>query len=364
VLIKANAGTDRIVLTQGRQTELTEPAVVEAVVRAIRAVSDAEILIGDAATEGNGQEIYRRLGYPERMAKYGGVRMVDFREGPFRTVSVPGRPLQFASYELHAELAEIDACVSVAKMKAHRSLGCTLCIKNLFGLTPPAVYGAPRMYLHDRLIRLPRVLVDLAALFHPCLNVVDGIMTANHGEWHGTPIETGVLIAGDNVVSTDAAGMRVMGFDPLNDYPNHRTGTGTMPSSWRMTPVSARPTTPATTSAAPRRKRSASHSRCSRTGRAPLRARPSCARVPHAWPITRTAASSTWRSNPSSSWLSAPNACCGPRRTCAHTCSGSANAAKTIATLRSSPSAPCPRPMRSNGWRHTGLLDGAQMMLI
>jgi uncharacterized protein (DUF362 family) len=220
LLIKTNAGTDRIVLTQGRQTELTEPAVVEAVVRAIRAVSDAEIWIGDAATNGDGASIYQRLGYPERLARYPGVRLVDFSQGPFVTVPVPGQPLHFAGYQLHAELADIDACVSVAKMKAHRSLGCTLCIKNLFGLTPPAVYGAPRHYLHDRLIRLPRVLVDLAALFRPCLNIVDGIMTANHGEWGGTPVETGVILAGDNVVSTDAAGMRVMGFDPLNDYPN------------------------------------------------------------------------------------------------------------------------------------------------
>jgi hypothetical protein len=136
-------------------------------------------------------------------------------------VDVPGEPTQFRRYWLHHELAECDASVSVAKMKAHVSLGCTLCIKNLFGLTPWRIYGQPRVYLHDRLIRLPRVQVDLAAYFKPSLCVVDGIMTANHGEWHGTPVETGVLLAGDNVVSTDAVGMQVMGFNPLGDYPNH-----------------------------------------------------------------------------------------------------------------------------------------------
>jgi uncharacterized protein (DUF362 family) len=29
-------------------------------------------------------------------------------------------------------------------MKAHTSVGCTLCIKNLFGWMPTSVYGAPR----------------------------------------------------------------------------------------------------------------------------------------------------------------------------------------------------------------------------
>src|SRR5436305_9975315 len=147
--------------------------------------------------------------------------MVDFGAGPFVEVEVPGKPLQFSRYWLHEELAEADACVSIAKMKAHVSLGCTLCIKNLFGLTPWRVYGQPRVYLHDRLIRLPRVQVDLAKYFQPSLCAVDGIMTANHGEWRGTPVETGVLLAGDNPVSTDSVGMQVMGFNPLGDYPNH-----------------------------------------------------------------------------------------------------------------------------------------------
>jgi uncharacterized protein (DUF362 family) len=221
IALKPNIGIDRVRLTGGRQTELTEPAVVEGVVRALRAVTDAEIIIGDAPTDDSATELYAKLGYPEMVARYENVRMVDFGAGPFVEVAVPGQPTQFSRYWLHHELAEADACVSVAKMKAHRSLGCTLCMKNLFGLTPWRVYGQPRVYLHDRLIRLPRVQVDLAAYFQPALCVVDGIMTANHGEWEGTPIETGVLLAGDNVVSTDAVGMEVMGFDPLGDYPSH-----------------------------------------------------------------------------------------------------------------------------------------------
>lgn len=221
IVLKPNIGIDRVRLTNGRQTELTEPAVVEGVIRALREVTDAEILIGDAPTDDTAASLYAKLGYPEMAARYPNVRMVDFGAGPFVEVEVPGRPTQFRRYWLHHELAECDACVSVAKMKAHVSLGCTLCIKNLFGLTPWRIYGQPRVYLHDRLIRLPRVQVDLAAYFRPALCVVDGIMTANHGEWHGTPVETGVILAGDNVVSTDAVGMQVMGFNPLGDYPSH-----------------------------------------------------------------------------------------------------------------------------------------------
>src|SRR5436190_1395417 len=63
IAVKINAGIDRIVLTDGRQTELTEPAVVEGVIRAIRAVTDAPIVIGDAPTDSSTESLYARLGY-------------------------------------------------------------------------------------------------------------------------------------------------------------------------------------------------------------------------------------------------------------------------------------------------------------
>ncbi len=219
IAMKVNAGVARFTLTRGHQTELTDPAVVEGVVRALRRVTDAEILVGDDPTQDPAEEVYGSLGLPERLAPYPGVRLVDFGRPPFVEVPVPGEPLMFSRYWLHAELASADAFASVAKMKAHRALGCTLCIKNLFGWIPSEVYGRPRNYLHDGLIRLPRVIADLASLFRPALNVVDGVVAASHGEWHGMPVEPGVILAGTNAVATDSVGARVMGFDPRADFP-------------------------------------------------------------------------------------------------------------------------------------------------
>jgi uncharacterized protein (DUF362 family) len=221
IAIKINAGIHRVILTDGKQTELTEPAVVEGAIRAIRDVSDAEIILGDGTTDGNAMGLYAQLGYPERLAKYRNVRLVDFNESALVEVPMAHSGAMFRSYQLPRELAEADAFVSLAKMKAHASLGCTLCIKNLFGWMPTSVYGAPRTYLHDRLIRLPRVLADLAAWARPCLNVVDGIVAANKSEWHGEALRPGVILAGTNCVATDSVGARVMGFDPNGDYPDH-----------------------------------------------------------------------------------------------------------------------------------------------
>jgi uncharacterized protein (DUF362 family) len=221
VAVKINAGIQRLVLTDGKQTELTEPAVVEGAIRAIRDVTDAEIVVGDAPTDGSAEGLYAALGYPERIARYANVRLVDFNQGALADVAMRHPDPMFRSYCLPAELADADAFVSLAKMKAHVSMGCTLCIKNLFGWMPTSVYGVPRMYLHDRLIRLPRVLADLAAWSRPVLNVVDGIVAANKSEWHGAAVRPGVILAGTNCVATDSVGARVMGFDPDGDYPDH-----------------------------------------------------------------------------------------------------------------------------------------------
>jgi len=221
IAVKINAGVHRLILTDGKQTELTEPAVVEGTIEAIRRVTDAEIVIGDATTGGGSLELYQALGLPDRLSKYRNVRLVDFNESELIDVPMTHAGAMFRDYSLPRELAEADEFVSVAKMKAHVSLGCTLCIKNLFGWMPTSVYGNPRMYLHDRLIRLPRVLVDLAAWMRPCLNVVDGIVAANKSEWNGSAMRPGVILAGTNCVAVDSVGARVMGFDPNGDYPNH-----------------------------------------------------------------------------------------------------------------------------------------------
>lgn len=219
IAVKINAGIHRLVLTHGKQTELTDPAVVEGTIRALRAVTDALILVGDAPTDGDAHGLYDRLGLTERLSRYPNVRLVDFNAGERVEVEMSHPHPMFRRYHVPREVAEADAIVSVAKMKAHASMGCTLCIKNLFGWMPTDVYGAPRMYLHDRLIRLPRVLSDLAQWMRPALNVVDGTVALNKREWHGEVLCPGVVLAGTNIVATDSVGARVMGIDPDGDCP-------------------------------------------------------------------------------------------------------------------------------------------------
>ncbi len=220
ILIKPNIGTDRVELHQGRQIYLTEPIIVESIVRMVRECSKSEIIIGDIPLCKDANELFNRLGYNLIAEKYGNVRIVNFNEYPYELIAVDN-PAIFTHYTLSKEICDIDITVSIAKMKAHHTQGATLCLKNLFGLTPTSVYGAPRLYLHDLLIRLPRVLVDLCNIVKPELCIVDGLVSANQFEWDGETIETNLIMAGYNAVAIDTIGMIIMGLDPKSDYPDY-----------------------------------------------------------------------------------------------------------------------------------------------
>ncbi len=164
-------------------------------------------------------------------------------------LKVPTGGLMFSSFDVNHRYVETDVMISLCKLKNHLTAGVTLSMKNMFGITPNALYGdeagdenatAGRGTLHERndrvkfpgaketitsrepVWRVPRIIVDEIAARPLQLCVIDGItsMSGGEGPWCGgtyslkvtTP---GVLIVGLNGVSTDAVGTAVMGYaDP------------------------------------------------------------------------------------------------------------------------------------------------------
>jgi len=220
VLVKVNVSGNDPRWHLGHPVSVVDPRVVAGALAWLRRINPAcEILVADGQHHAPMAVRYAELGYPEAVAPYG-ARLVDANTAPFVRFPTPGGGLMFSHYTLSAQLAGVDAVISVAKMKAHGATGATLTLKNLFGLSPNDVYGAPLRYLHAP-VRLPRVLVDLASVLRPCLGVVDAIVGAEGHEWGGPPVTPGLILAGTNIVATDTVAMHLMGLDPLGDYPTH-----------------------------------------------------------------------------------------------------------------------------------------------
>lgn len=228
----------------GRFVSCAEPTVTRAVVALVREANPtAEIVVGegvDARAPRTAHDVFRWLD-AERLVEEFGVRLLNANEGEIVPVPVPGGGLIHRAVFLNRELTDVDAVVSVAKLKAHGTAGVTMSVKNMFGILPFHRYGSTfRNYMHTNYFRLMRIVVDIATTLRPDLAVVDGLIASNYGMDH-EPVEMNVLLAGHDPVATDAVGAAVMGFDPHADFPvepfvvseNHlrlaaRAGVGTL----------------------------------------------------------------------------------------------------------------------------------------
>lgn len=180
----------------------------------------------------------------------------------YAQLNVPSGGYLFSSFQLNHCYKDTDVFISLAKMKQHLTAGVTLSTKCLFGSTPNSLYGTDgsdagnelatgyRGRIHgdgsagwvfnadqswtqgpppgartdvtpssDAGARVPRVVADLNGARPVHIAIIDGIKSVSGGEgpWAPTlaPVSPGILIVGQNQISTDAVAVAVMGYtDP------------------------------------------------------------------------------------------------------------------------------------------------------
>ncbi len=218
IVIKANMAwpPEHIAYFEGRRRELVDDSVLRAVLKFLRGRTGAEIV----ATDVDARDVAQTDGinYIPILNEFG-VKFINSNEPPFHIYDVPGGGFMFSKYKLSECFVDADAVISISKMKNHAFMGITLCLKNLFGLTPMLPHYRPRSYFHH-IIRLPYVLPDLGLITQPCLNIIDALVGQSRREWHGDGRICNTLIAGDHVIATDACGAWLMGHDPKADWPS------------------------------------------------------------------------------------------------------------------------------------------------
>jgi len=164
-------------------------------------------------------------------------------------VKVPWGGSLFPAYHLNHSYVDCDFYISLAKLKNHATAGVTLGIKNNFGITPTSLYShrepnekstsarvaifhtgrerpadglpqeidpnSPRRPTY----RVPRHTIDSVGIRPVDLTIIDGIETVSGGEgpWLKELAlqKPSLLLAGRNVVCTDAVATAVMGYDPM-----------------------------------------------------------------------------------------------------------------------------------------------------
>ena len=185
----------------------TDPLVVEAIIQRLKRLPVEVLVVESDATITNADKAFKVTGMAD-MCKRNGISWLNLRHEKDRVkLEVPGHET-LASITVPRLVTE-SAIISAAKLKTHSETQVTLGMKNLFGLLPDKFKGKYHMR------GMHKVITDINTVIRPVLTVVDGFMAMEGmGPVRGSPVKMDTIIAGRDVVATDATAARIIGFDP------------------------------------------------------------------------------------------------------------------------------------------------------
>ena len=193
VLIKPNLLSPR----PPAEAVTTHPLVVAALVRQCQDAGAARVWIGDSCAGDHEDDVLWSATGMADVAAETGAELVSFR------AVVSQRAAGEGQVPVPGWLADVDAVVSVPKLKTHALTGMTCALKNTYGL----VCGNAKSHYHGSHPSpraMSRFLVDVHRALAPAFYLVDAV-TAMGGEGpaNGRPVRVGALVAGTDATAVD-----------------------------------------------------------------------------------------------------------------------------------------------------------------
>ena len=200
ILIKPN-----YVVAEPPSTGITTDSVVlEKIITFAKKCGVKNIVVGEGGADDT-ERAFDIVGIRKITTKQK-VKLVNLNRDTRITVKVP-QALALKEVGV-AETALKSTCIiNVPKLKVHHMALVTLSMKNLMGLI------LPKSIMHNQ---INEKIVDLTSFFRSKvrINIIDGIIGAELDETRGSPVKTGVIIAGEDIVAVDTVATAVMGIEP------------------------------------------------------------------------------------------------------------------------------------------------------
>ena len=112
-------------------------------------------------------------------------------------------------------ILDADKIISLPKLKTHAQMIMTLAVKNMYGAVP----GLTKAKYHALYYRKPafaNMLLDVLSVASPDLIIMDGIIgMQGEGPGAGTPVNLGVLLAGEDPIALDLAVCKMLHIEPI-----------------------------------------------------------------------------------------------------------------------------------------------------
>lgn len=218
VAVKANDTWANEADTSG----VTQPDTLRAVLRYIKELEPAELVVTGGAGAAETDEVFRVSGMM-RVLEEEDVEFFDHNRPPFEEIELdygdaaevrgPQRTVR-----VNPRILEYERLVSLSQLKMHETATVTLALKNIAMSFPAAdYYGHPRSSkkhendffddMHSFIAAMAkRFPIDLAlTVGHPAM-----VATGPLGDY---AVETGLVIGSDDPLVADAAGARLLSFN-------------------------------------------------------------------------------------------------------------------------------------------------------
>jgi len=226
ILIKPNLVSTVI------QLSATHKETIEGILEFLKSIKKLDdVIICESAADGPAMGAYDNYGFIPVASKYN-VKLFDLDEGPTQMLYMVNE-LSFHPMPCRMSSMLMDRnnfVISVARMKAHDRILCTLSLKNVVVGAPikDPGFGSGRNRVAGTVNHKPAVhgngfrainfnLFNTAYHIRPDLAFIDGYdgMEGN-GPTGGTPVEHRVCVAGLDWLAVDRVGVELMGMDPAN----------------------------------------------------------------------------------------------------------------------------------------------------
>jgi len=215
VLVKPNLVIvyNRLGTVRDQYPETTDPRVLDAVVLWLSRRASSISIVESSGRGFPTRASFRASGL-DRLAARRGCALLALEEQPVDRYILPQARIQkeILIPRVFSPVVRGEALyVSVPKLKTNLYTGVTLGFKNAMGVIPYNLRQRNHHYAIDR------KLVEMLYLFKPALTVIDGVV-GGEGECPAPvdPVDSRLIIAGDQAVETDRAATRLMGFDPAS----------------------------------------------------------------------------------------------------------------------------------------------------
>jgi len=213
VLIKPNLVTvySGMGLKERDYPETTDPRLIDAVVVFLKRYTK-DIVIVESSGRGMPTRGSFRVSGLDRLAHYHAIGLVALEEQVTARYILPTAKVQkeIIVPEIFGEVISGKAFyISMPKMKTNMYTRVTLGFKNAMGALPYNLRQRNHTFAIDQ------KLVDMLYLFRPDLTIIDGLV-GGEGNCPAPvdPVDSRVIVSGDNSVETDRVATRMMGFDP------------------------------------------------------------------------------------------------------------------------------------------------------